>query len=611
MLTRSCIRVARWQTLQMQRPGWLPATTGPSAARVPLLAGAYLVLVAAVILRSDPAITSYADVSEALSLANLVAGALLLAAGSLAWALRRRRLGLLAIAAGASWFGADLAGVVGLAPIIRSAGVVASLIVFPLLVHLVAHVHGVDGTGRARRIIALLYLITGTLAVAWLAAYVPWNEPRCVSLCDEVMVGPLADHRLARVLATTGQIVTVVAGMALAVWAAARYVRSTTVARHRTGRTLLPAGLVGIAWAVSAAASTRPSTTLPPLGDVMVTLFLARAVAASLLGLGLAWWLLDGRRTLLAVRRIANDLSPLPGGGSLRAALATALGDPGLELVFPLPDGAGYVDADGAMVSGPSMRPDRHGTPIADGGRIVAVAVGHDDGPTLPLANDLGDAVRLAASNERLLAAVRHQILELRASRARIVEAGDTARHSLERDLHDGAQHRMLGVLHELSLAQGRALEAGDLQAAGNLTAAIADADYAIESLRRLARGIHPATLTEAGLLPALEVLADEAAIPVEIDAPAGVRFAPEVEATAWRVVAQTVAAAHQLDAAGVSARVRLVAQVLEVDVEVEGASLVPDLTSLQDRVGAIGGSLTTRRADDRMTRVHVELPCA
>ena len=595
----------------MQRPGWLPATTGPSAAAVPLLAGAYLVLVATVILRPGPGITSYADVSQALSLANLVAGGLLLAAGSLGWVLRRRRLALLAIAAGACWFGADLAGVVGLAPVIRSAGAIASLMVFPLLVHLVAHTHGVDGTRLARRMIALLYLITGTLAIAWLAAYVPWNEPRCVALCDPAMVGPLADQGLARRLATIGQLVTFVAGVGLAAWAAARYVRSTTVARRRTGRTLLPAALVGIAWAVSAAASTRPSTVLPPLGDVMVTLFLARAVAASLLGLGLAWWLLDGRRTLLAVRRIANDLSPLPGGGSLRAALATALGDPGLDLVFPLPDGAGYVDTGGAMVPDPSMRPDTHGTPIVDGGRTVAVAVGHGGGPTVPLEDDLGDAVRLAASNERLLAAVRHEILELRASRARIVEAGDTARHSLERDLHDGAQHRMLGVLHELSLAQVRASEAGDVHAAGNLTAAIAEADDAIASLRRLARGIHPATLTEAGLLPALEVLADEAAIPVEIDAPAGVRFPPEVEATAWRVVANTVVAADRLGADGVSARVRLTGGQLELDVEIEGASLVPDLTSLEDRVGAIGGSLTTRHADDRMTRVHVELPCA
>ncbi len=173
----------------MQRPGWLPARTGPSAAAVPLLAGAYLVLVATVILRPGPGITSYADVSQALSSPTWWLEACCSPPARSAGC-RRRRLALLAIAAGACWFGADLAGVVGLAPVIRSAGAVASLMVFPLLVHLVAHTHGVDGTRLARRMIALLYLITGTLAIAWLAAYVPWNEPRCVALCDPAMVDP-------------------------------------------------------------------------------------------------------------------------------------------------------------------------------------------------------------------------------------------------------------------------------------------------------------------------------------------------------------------------------------------------------------------------------------
>jgi signal transduction histidine kinase len=169
----------------------------------------------------------------------------------------------------------------------------------------------------------------------------------------------------------------------------------------------------------------------------------------------------------------------------------------------------------------------------------------------------------------------------------------------------------MLGVLHELSLARARAVEAGDVQAAESLTAAIEDADDAIESLRRLARGIHPATLTEAGLLPALEALADEAAIPLDIDAPAGVRFPPEVEATAWQVVAQTVVVAGRLGADGVSAHVRVVGEHLELDLEIDGASSAPDTVALEDRVGAVGGSVSVRLDNDGVTRVHVELPCA
>jgi signal transduction histidine kinase len=604
------MRAVRWQTLQMQRPNWPGNATGIGAAALPLLAGVYLVVVAAVVLRPGPGASSYPDLSPALLLADVAAGIMLLAAGSLAWVLRRRRLGLLAILAGACWFGADWAGATTLAPGARYLGAIASMLTLPLLVHLVVHAHGADTAGRPRRVIAVLYGASGLLGVAWLAAYVPWYDPRCVALCD-AQPGPLADYRIARVLAMAGQLVTAAAGIGLTGWAVTVYARSTAVARRRARRTLMPAALVGLAWTASAAALMLPSSLVPPLSTTMIGLYVARAATAALLGIGLAWSLIDERRTLLAVRRIANDLSPLPGGGSLRVALATAMGDPGLELVFPMPDGTGFVDGSGGAVADPSARPDLHRTPIDDGGRTVAIAVGDGAGPTVPIRDDIGDAVRLAAANERLLAAVRHEVRELQASRARIVETGDAARHALERDLHDGAQHRMLGVLHELSLAQTRAVEARDTRAAERLTAAIDEADAAIESLRRLARGIHPATLTEAGLLPSLEALADEARIPAEIDAPADARFPPEVEATAWRVVAQALAAADRLGAQGVAARVRLVDRHLELDIEIDGASSVPDTTALEDRVGAVGGFVTVQRPAADVIRLHVELPCA
>jgi signal transduction histidine kinase len=580
-------------------------------AVVPLAAGAYLVVVAALIVRPAAGIRSYGDLSPTLAIADFAAGAALMLAGSLARVLRRRRLGLLAVAAGACWFGMDWAGATALAPWVRYLGAGAALMTFPVLAHLAARAHGADATIRARRSIALLYASTALLALAWLATYVPWVDTRCVSLCALDPLTPFGDHRLARVFATAGQLVTVVAGGGLAAWAALRYAQSTGVARRRTARTLLPAALVGVAWAASAIASMQPYTVVPTLGEVMTRLFLFRAAAMTALSLGLAWSLLDGRRTLMAVRRIADDLSPLPGGGSLRSALATALDDPGLELVFPLPDGTGFVTAAGVVAADPSLHAGGHPTSIRNGEVTVAVAVPSGGTSAVPLEDDLGDAVRLAAANERLLAAVRHEVLELQASRARIVETGDAARHAIERDLHDGAQHRMLGVLHELSLAHAAALERGDAATAERLEAAIDGADAAIESLRRLARGIHPATLTEAVLLPALEALADEAAIPLEVTAPADVRFPQEVEATAWRVVVQTVGAAARLEADGVSARVIPASGHLELDLEIDGASSLPDMTALEDQVGAVGGTMTVQRVSARVTSLHVELPCA
>lgn len=598
-----------WQTLPMQRPGWQRLVERIAGPAVPLLAGAYVVAVVAGALQPGIGITSHADLSTPHAVLAVVAGAGLVAAGVVAWILRRRTIGLLAMAAGACWFGADWAGAVALSPGLRSLALGASLMTLPLLVHLVLHANRVDASPTARRTLALVYGGIGALGLAWMATYVPWNDPDCLALCD-ASGGPFGDRSMARVFAAAWQILTAVAGIGLALWAGSHYAGASGLARRGALRTVLPAMIVGLAWAYWAIALLFPSSAVPPTGWVLASAFVARGSAMLLLAIGLIWLLLDGRRTLLAVRRITDQLSPLPGGGSLRTALAGALGDPNLQLVFPLPGSSGSVDAAGAVIAEPPARAGTHLTPIEYGGETVAIAVAAGNAPDVPVTDDLGEAVRLAAANERLLAAVRHEVLELRASRARIVEAGDAARHAIERDLHDGAQHRMLGVLHELSLAQVAAATAGDTATAERLSQAVDEADAAIESLRRLARGIHHATLTEAGLLAALEALADEAPLPVDIDAPVDVRYPAEVEATVWRVVADSVAAADRLGADGVEARVRQVGDRVHLDLGIDGASSVPDTIALADRVGAAGGSLTLDLTEPERLRLHVELPC-
>ena len=583
-----------------ERIGW---------AVVPLLAGAYVVAVVAGALRPGIGITSYAELSTAFTAIDVAAGAGLVAAGSLAWVLGRRTTGALAMAAGACWFGADSAGAVALSSGVRSLALVASLMTMPFLVDLVLHANRSDATPTARRILDLLYVGIGALGLAWMATYVPWNDPDCLALCD-TGGGLFGDRSIARVFAAAWQIITAVAGIALTAWAAAHYAQSSGIGRRGALRTLLPAAIVGLAWAFWAIALLFPSSVVPPTGSLMTTVFFARASAMLVMAIGLTWLLLDERRALSAVRHITEQLSPLPGGGSLRTALAGALGDPNLQLVFPLPQQGCLVDAAGVAVADAVPLVGTHLTTIVYGGETVAIAIAAGGAPDLPIADDVGEAVRLAAANERLLAAVRHEVLELRSSRRRIVEAGDAARHAIERDLHDGAQHRMLGVLHELSRAQVAAATAGDTLVASRLAQAVDEADAAIESLRRLARGIHHATLTEAGLLAALEALADEAPIPLEVEAPADVRYPPEIEATAWRVVADTVAAADRLDADGVEVRVRQVVGRLHVDLEIDGASDAPDTVGLVDRVGAAGGSLTLDLTEPERLRLHVELPC-
>ena len=154
---------------------------------------------------------------------------------------------------------------------------------------------------------------------------------------------------------------------------------------------------------------------------------------------------------------------------------------------------------------------------IRRSGELVAVVLDASTSADAGVAAELGDAVLLAADNERLLAVVRHEVAELRASRTRIVQAGDHVRRRIERDLHDGAQQRMLGIVSELSSAAEEAGRGDDPRAPAldELTAA---ADDTIEALRAIARGIHPAMLDEAGLAAALETLADQAAVPLVVD---------------------------------------------------------------------------------------------
>ena len=168
----------------------------------------------------------------------------------------------------------------------------------------------------------------------------------------------------------------------------------------------------------------------------------------------------------------------------------------------------------------------------------------------------LGSAARLAVENEALRAEALAQLRELRDSRARIVEAGDAERRRLERNLHDGAQQRLLALSYDLRLARAGAAADGDEQLVALLDAAGGETAAALDELRELAHGIYPAILTEAGLAPALETLADEAPLPVELGDVAPARQPPAVETTAYVAVAEAIEDAARRGATFLAARV-------------------------------------------------------
>jgi signal transduction histidine kinase len=197
---------------------------------------------------------------------------------------------------------------------------------------------------------------------------------------------------------------------------------------------------------------------------------------------------------------------------------------------------------------------------------------------------------------------VRAQVEDLRASRARIVEAGDAERRRLERDLHDGAQQRLVGLLLALRLLRAQLGADQDQQPAARLHEAEAELRRAVAELRELAHGIHPAVLSDEGLAAALEALAEGTPAPLRIAAVPQERFPPAVETAAYMVVAETAKAG----AARVSATRRNGVLVVDVETEAEPDGLV----DLEDRVGALDGRLAVKRAPGGRVRIRAEIPC-
>jgi signal transduction histidine kinase len=267
---------------------------------------------------------------------------------------------------------------------------------------------------------------------------------------------------------------------------------------------------------------------------------LAATAAFAFVPLGFLVGLLRGRLARAAVGDLVIELGHPMAPGELRDALARALRDPSVELAYRTSETGGYVDLEGRRVELPDARAGRAVTFVERDGRPVAVVI-HDASLEDPsLVEAACAAAGLALENERLQADLRARLEELRASRARIVQAGDTERRRLERNLHDGAQQRLVSVSLALSLAGSRLRtdpEAAEAMVAG----AREELGNALAELRELGRGIHPAVLTDHGLRIALEAVAARAALPVQLAVPTG-RLAEPVEAAAYYVVCEALA---------------------------------------------------------------------
>jgi signal transduction histidine kinase len=329
------------------------------------------------------------------------------------------------------------------------------------------------------------------------------------------------------------------------------------------------------------------------------------------LGFGLLW----GHAARAAVADLVVELEHTP-PGFLREGLARTLGDPSLELALWLPERESYVDSQGQTLDLPPSGPDRAVTVLGPPDAPVA-ALMHD--PVLlerrGLLEAAGAAARLALENERLQAELRAQLAELRASRTRIVRAGDEERRRLERNLHDGAQQRLLTLGLALQLA--RAQLGAEANGASDLLAEAEDELRAgLDELRELARGIHPAILTDRGLAAALRSLAERSAVPVNIVAVPDERLGESIEAAAYFIVSESLAnCAKHAHASSVRVSVTRRDGTAVVDVDDDGVggadpTFGSGLRGLSDRVQALNGALRVESPSGGGTQIHAEIPC-
>src|SRR3954454_7813719 len=322
------------------------------------------------------------------------------------------------------------------------------------------------------------------------------------------------------------------------------------------------------------------------------------AVVLFLVPLAFMWGMMRAQMARAGMADLIVALQRAPDATRLGALRAKSLRDPSLTLVYWVPGYDTYVDTEGMPVVLPTT--DRAVTPIEHDGRRVAALI-HD--PALTYEPELLEVVCAAADvaleRKRLQAELESRVQELASSRARLVEAGDEARRQIERNLHDGAQQRLVSLAIALRVTEDRITQDPE-QAKTLVAAARRELTESLAELRELARGIHPAVL-EHGLDPALQSLSMRSATPVQVTYELDVRLPAPVELAAYFVASEglaNVAKYAQASAATVRVTQRGETAVIEVaDDGIGGADgrNGSGLRGLTDRVEALGGHLTVR----------------
>ena len=513
----------------------------------------------------------------------VVAAWVFVASGTVAW-LRRpaNDMGLLMTAGGFTWL---IAGLVNTpVPALQAAGAVMAIFPVAIIIHLlVAFPFGRLRTAWERAVVIAGYLACLVLEVP-IYVFAPAGPLQIADRPDLVDAGRQA-LRIGYFLVVLG------VGLILV-----RRLRAATPAQRRV---LAPLSVYGI---VAAAAI--------PLGSVLVDLhilFPDRGVALFVVQI----LLVTGVPVAFAIGVLRGgfartaDIDELGawlgadderGRPALVDALAAALGDNSVELLFNVPGDAGWVNADGVPAPAPPASALRGVEKVQRAGVTIGAVLYDATQQTRP------DEVRSAARVIALALDRERLTVELRASRTRLVEASDAERRRIARDLHDGLQSRLVLLAVQAGLADERSLRNG--------------LEAAIDELRSLVDGVMPAELTERGLPAAVEGLADRmpVAVTLEVDA-LEQRFSPAVESTGFFVVSEALvnAVKHARASELMVSLHRDHGDRLRIEVGdngVGGADRGNGIRSMTDRVEALGGRLLIESAVGAGTHVRAELPC-
>jgi signal transduction histidine kinase len=581
-------------------------------ARSAWLAAAGLVAgvgVAWLISQAVPSEGTIPHVPLALPVAVLV-GWSLIGSGLLAARSRREdHLALALIFTGFAWFASMLP--LSRNPVLFTAGEVVYSLYYAGFLYLILSFPAGRLQGKIDRALMVITIALVTVGqVAWLF----FGDSRLVCpACPANLLQVTHDDRLARLLYSLRQVAGIVVVLAAAGLLTRRWHRASRPQRRAVMPVVVAGAVASVALILAYAAAVLRLPSALALGRA--SWFIAAAIPVAVLLVFIQRRMAQGAVAGLVVELGAPGA---PGAAvDLRGALSRALGDPSLELAYWYPAQSRYVDSGGRPIELPEPGAPRGSTVIERDGRPVAALI-HD--PALEYNSGLVDSVCAAAGltldNERLQAELRARLVDLQASRARLVEATDTERRRIERDLHDGAQQQLVALRISLGLAR-QLVTSSPGEAAELIAQTERQAAGALEELRELARGIYPPLLADLGLRAALEAQARKAALPVTVEAPGLGRYPQKIEAAVYFCVLEALQnAAKYAQASAARVTLRPDGQWLAFTVEDDGRGFDPATTprgtglqGVADRLGALGGTADVTSAPGDGTRVTGRVP--